>query len=113
MSKDGKTCYRPEIRYGSTVGGHPAKHPSTDNILQWCRQLFPTSTHGDATYSSSSSLNVGKGPVFWYNVGDESGYKWTDWSGHKWKDSNLDYSFSRSCNKQTLTGCIMTSVTCK
>jgi len=24
-SSDGKTCYNPEIRYGSTVGGHPAK----------------------------------------------------------------------------------------
>ena len=78
VSSDGKTCYNPEIRYGSTVGGHPGKH-SNNNILQWCQQLFPESTNGDATYSNSSSVNAGNGPLFWSKSGDEYGYHWADW----------------------------------
>ena len=112
-SEDGTICFNPEIRYGSTVGGRPTNSNSDNNILQWCQQLFPTSTHGDATYSSSSSLNVGKGPLFWYTGYDESGYKWCDWTDGKWKDSTLDATLTSSCNKRTLNGCIMTSVTCQ
>ena len=110
-SSDGKTCHNPEIRYGTTVGGHPIKD-AFNNILQWCQQLFPTSTNGDATYSSSSSLNVGKGALWWGTGYDESGSKWYDSSDGPWKDSTLDGSFS-DCNKQTLDYCIMTSVTCQ
>ena len=112
VSKDGNTCYQPEIRYGSTVGGYPGKHPSTDNILQWCKQLFPTSSHGTATYSNSRKLNIGK-PVFWQKGYDETGYKWADWNGGHWKDSTLDYSLRSSCNAGNLYGCRMTSVTCQ
>ena len=111
-SSDGKTCYNPEIRYGSTVGGHPGEHEN-NNISQWCQQLFPTSTHGDATYSSSSSLNVGNGALFWDSGFDESGHKWCDNQDGYWKDATLDYSFSDSCNETSLWGCIMTSVTCQ
>ena len=25
-SEDGRTCYNPTIRYGSTIGGHPTNH---------------------------------------------------------------------------------------
>ena len=112
VSKDGKTCYLPEIRYGSTVGGRPAKNGS-NNILQWCKQLFPTSTRGTATYSNSRKLNTGKGALFWYRGGDEKGVKWRDWASNNWKDSTLDYSLSSSCNKRSLSGCRMTSVTCQ
>ena len=113
VSKDGKTCYLPEIRYGSTVGGRPVKHPY-NNILQWCKQLFPTSTRGTATYSNSRKLNIGKGPVFWYNAGDENGYHWCGYAKWRWRDSTLrEYSLSDSCNRATLSGCIMTSVTCQ
>jgi len=110
VSKDGKTCYLPEIRYGSTVGGRPAKH-SNNNILQWCKQLFPTSTGGTATYSNSRKLNTGKGAVFWCNGHDESGYHWCDnWNG-VWKDSSLDEPLSKAC--YTYSHCRMTTVTCQ
>lgn len=111
-SSDGKTCYNPEIRYGSTVGGHPVKH-SNNNILQWCQQLFPTSIYGDATFSNSSSSNVGKGVIFWSTSYDEDGYKWADWRDGYWKDSTIDESFSNSCSKKNHWSCIMTSVTCQ
>ena len=111
VSKDGKTCYLPEIRYGSTVGGRPVKNRN-NNILQWCKQLFPTSTRGTATYSNSRKLNTGKGALFWYRGGDEKGVKWRDWASNNWKDSTLDYSLKSSCKKGSLYGCIMTSVTC-
>merc|ERR1712184_187793 len=104
-SSDGKTCYNPEIRYGSTVGGHPVKH-SNNNILQWCQQLFPTSIYGDATFSNSSSSNVGKGVIFWSTSYDEDGYKWADWRDGYWKDSTIDESFSNSCSKKNHWSCI-------
>ena len=104
VSKDGKTCYLPEIRYGSTVGGRPVAHPH-NNILQWCKQLFPTSTRGTATYSNSRKLNTGKGPVFWYRGYDESGYHWCDTTDFRWKDSTLDGSLRGDFR--------MTSVTCQ
>ena len=113
VSKDGKTCYLPEIRYGSTVGGRPVNRIFYSNhILQWCKQLFPTSTRGTATYSSSKKLNIGKGSLFWCNGYDESGYHWCDNNDGRWKDSSLDYSLSY-CNKESLTYCRMTSVTCQ
>ena len=113
VSKDGKTCYLPEIRYGSTVGGRPAKN-STNNILQWCKQLFPTSTRGTATYSKSRKLNTVKGPpLWWYKGYDENGYKWAYWYGSgKWKDQTRNHSLKSSC-QSNLTGCRMTSVTCQ
>ena len=111
VSKDGKTCYLPEIRYGSTVGGRPVKYP-TNNILQWCKQLFPTSTRGTATYSNSRKLNTGNGALNWRAGYDESGYKWIDWYAGMWKDSTLKYSLRNTC-QSNLTGCRMTSVTCQ
>ena len=110
VSKDGKTCYLPEIRYGSTVGGRPAKRSRYSNILQWCKQLFPTSTRGTATYSNSRKLNTGKGALFWYRGGDEKGVKWRDWASNNWKDSTLDFSLRSACNSGH---CRMTSVTCQ
>ena len=52
VSKDGRTCYNPTIRYGSTIGGRPALtvlHPES-YISDWCKQLFPSSIQGTATY---------------------------------------------------------------
>ena len=73
VSKDGRTCYNPTIRYGSTIGGHPVKHKLND-IDDWCRQLFPTSIKGIATYSTNYHIFV-KGALFWcptyYNTYDE------------------------------------------
>ena len=53
-SEDGRTCYYPTIRYGSTIGGNPYKH-GNNNILNWCLQLFPTSIKGIATYNNHTS----------------------------------------------------------
>ena len=40
VSQDGRTCYSPTIRYGTTYGGRSMNHP--DDITSWCQQLFPT-----------------------------------------------------------------------
>ena len=49
VSKDGRTCYNPTIRYGSTIGGKPggiAGGPGKGYVYgdstDWCRSLFPT-----------------------------------------------------------------------
>ena len=45
VSNDGRTCYNPEIRYGSTIGGKPGGTRDTggyEPTTEWCRQLFPT-----------------------------------------------------------------------
>ena len=102
ISNDGKTCYQPEIRYGSTIGGHPAKD-KRNNILQWCKQLFPASTRGTATYSSSSSLKGSPGPLFWNKGYDESGYKWCELgTDGYWRNKRLQGSINS----------VMTSVSC-
>ena len=41
VSNDGRTCYNPKIRYGSTIGGKPGEITQR-NIKEWCKQLFPT-----------------------------------------------------------------------
>ena len=63
-SEDGRTCYNPTIRYGSTTGGRPAKHPYND-IAGWCQQLFPTSIYGGtATYKLVKGNHKGWGDYF-------------------------------------------------
>ena len=45
VSNDGRTCYNPEIRYGSTIGGKPGGTRDItgyEPTTEWCRQLFPT-----------------------------------------------------------------------
>ena len=91
VSKDGRTCYNPTIRYGSTIGGHPAKHKLND-IDDWCRQLFPTSIKGIATYDTK--LTFVTGAVFWcsryHKTFDEKNAHWCDWLDGYWKDSALN-----------------------
>ena len=73
VSNNGWTCHYPEIRYGYTVGGKPGgtfefsrwgdwedgaggrlggKGRGEGGILEWCRQLFPTTSifRGTSTY---------------------------------------------------------------
>ena len=70
VSKDGRTCYNPTIRYGSTTGGYHAKHGSND-IAGWCQQLFPTSIYGGtATYIKVEGNH--KGGLFWCSIFDET-----------------------------------------
>ena len=50
VSNDGRTCYNPKIRYGSTIGGKPGEMTQS-YIKDWCKQLFQTSIiRGTATY---------------------------------------------------------------
>ena len=87
VSEDGQTCYNPTIRYGSTIGGYPTKY-GTNNILEWCKQLFPNSIHGIATYRNVKPKEY-IGSLFWCSKWDESNPHWCDWVDGKWKDSNL------------------------
>ena len=108
VSKDGRTCYNPTIRYGSTIGGHPVKHKLND-IDDWCRQLFPTTIKGQgiATYSTNYHILV-KGALFWcptyYTTFDEKNAHWCDWVDGYWKDSAL--------NSNGYGYLLMESVTC-
>ena len=43
VSNNGRTCHNPEIRYGNTVGGKPGGIPFGGD-LEWCKQLFPTTS---------------------------------------------------------------------
>ena len=90
-SEDGRTCYYPTIRYGSTIGGNPSKH-GNNNILNWCLQLFPTSIKGIATYDPL--LTFVTGAVFWcsryHKTFDEKNAHWCDWKDGYWKDSALN-----------------------
>ena len=104
VSEDGQTCYNPTIRYGSTIGGYPTKYVRTNNILEWCQQLFPKSTHGTATYSNVKPKEY-LGSLWWCSHWDESNPHWCDWSHGKWKDSNLH-------QYDVMPGPVMDSVTC-
>ena len=89
-SEDGRTCYSPTIRYGSTIGGHPTKHTNTI-IREWCQQLFPTLHYGDfsVTYSDIKPKNY-IGALFWCSKYDENNPHWCDWQDGNWKDSTLN-----------------------
>ena len=107
VSKDGRTCYNPTIKYGSTTGGSPGKHPFHD-IAGWCQQLFPTSIYGGtATYIKVEGNH--KGGLFWCSLYDETNPHWCDCADGKWKDSTLDARVS-SCGHSYL---LMDSVTCQ
>ena len=54
VSEDGRTCYNPTIKYGSTIGGYPAQNdPGQNDQLEWCQQLLFPTTIGTATYSNT------------------------------------------------------------
>ena len=88
VSEDGRTCYNPTIRYGSTIGGHPTNHGN--GISKWCKQLFPHSIviRGNATFSNIKPKNY-IGALFWCSKYDESNPHWCDWQDGNWKDSTL------------------------
>ena len=74
-SEDGRTCYNPTIRDGSMDGmdqyvGRPFNYWN-NRIHDWCRQLFPTSIKGNATYNSPQTFVTTA--VYWMDG--------------KWKDS--------------------------
>ena len=102
VSKDGRTCYNPTIRYGSTIGGTPAKHQN-NNILQWIQQLFPTAIICTATYNIEKKS--GHGALWWCQNYEEYVWHWCDWADGNWKDSGLGFYKSHYY--------VMDSVTCQ
>ena len=115
-SSDGKTCYNPQIRFGSTVGGRPVKSccysdvAHSETLLIWCKQMFPKAMKGTAVYSSDPSLNSGKGSVYW------SYHNRDPWSPHCSPRMWCDVRFEKEINcerSNNLHGCVMTSVTCE
>ena len=106
-SEDGRTCYYPTIRYGSTTGGRPAKHPKND-IAGWCQQLFPTSIYGGtATYNIKIERHMKS--LFWCSLYDEISPHWCDFQDGTWKDSTLGYATGGSTGHGNV---LMDSVTC-
>ena len=94
VSEDGRTCYNPSIKYGSTIGGYPTKHKN-NNYNQWCQQLFPMSnimrssvTYGKPKRGLKSTTN---GELFWCSKHDESVPHWCDSFDGVWKDSTLGH----------------------
>ena len=131
-SSDGKTCYNPQIRFGSTVGGRPVKSccysdvAHSETLLIWCKQMFPKAMKGTAVYSSDPSLNSGKGAVFWNNhIPNVPPFSascppsiwcqlqhYLDYRGY-WKDVTNPFKEDIPCDKTSKTYCVMTSITCE
>ena len=115
-SADGQTCYNPEIKYGSTVGGRPVvltercyrgiKNRSQET-LDWCKQLFPKTEQANLT-TNGRGLGRGEGFVSfdsprWPNI-------WFDTKDGVWKDTarvNGHFSSIIYCMKR------IESVTCQ
>ena len=34
-SEDGRTCYNPSIKYGSTIGGYPVQSGADEHLVTW------------------------------------------------------------------------------
>ncbi len=96
-SADGLTCYDPEIRYGTTQGGHPCVHTG-NNYTTWCQQL------GFSGYTTHTFSNINvTGKLFGCTSYDESTWHWCDWQDGSWLNSTLnstgqcDYINAISC----------------
>ena len=88
-SKDGRTCYHPQIKYGNTYGGRPANTPGSEAISSWCQQVFPTSTGGTVMYDHlDQNSTVG---LSWCSEYDEKNPHWCDSIAGFWKDTNWKY----------------------
>ena len=122
-SEDGRTCYKPTIRYGTAIGGRP-QYPNLGNYQPvyernvtktWCHQLFPEySMLSYQTYSSypnhysipNGGYECYNGWVAWCDFGDEQNPHWCAGKG-SWKDC-------QSCLQHSVGICTygMKSVTC-
>ena len=121
VSLDGKTCYKPEIRYGTTASGsRPIFYPKFINIPQWCKQLFPTSSSGTATYATDMASNANIPRKLFWGSGFNPGEKVPTWSlrasttNGAWKDTISGISHSSvKCKPLSKQDCVMSSVTCQ
>ena len=92
VSEDGRTCYNPTIKYGSSISGYPTKdNVNKNNYKLWCQQLFPTSNimKSSVTYTKNTLQNLKPKTteLFWCSKFDESVPHWCDRLTGYWKDS--------------------------
>ena len=110
VSVDGRTCYNPSIKYGSTIGGIPNKH--WQNVYkEWCQQLFPTSNimKSSVTYHNYIYPNKPKnliGVLYWCSHSDESVPHWCDFKDGFWRNQQLGPYFYHGLH-------IVVSLTCQ
>ena len=101
VSRDGLTCYNPEIKYGSLKGGIPTKHEN-NNYTEWCRQLGFAGYSGKVEYGTRT-VTKPKGNLFWCSIYDEEKPHWCDWEDGNWYSQELNYQNNSNC---------ITSITC-
>ena len=94
VSGDGRTCYNPTIKYGSTIGGYPTKHKN-NNYKQWCQQLFPKKTIISSSvtfFSTNWKPSNFVGGLFWCSTYDENRPHWCAMSGGYWLNRQLSWN---------------------
>ena len=84
---------------------------------QWCKQLFPTSSTGTATYATDGASNANIPRKLFWGSGFNPGEMVPTWScrcGHPvpWKDKNNISPSSVNCQPLSKQDCVMSSVTC-
>ena len=97
VSEDGRTCYNPEIRYGSYthtygIGGYvAASYNNNNHYLQWCKQLFPKSNiiRSSVTTSNNKPPNY-RGALNWCYGYDENRYHWCAMYSGTWLNRQLN-----------------------
>ena len=101
VSEDGRTCYNPEIRYGTYtytygIGGYvysPYLNSNNNIHLQWCRQLFPKSNIISSRITSSYTKPYNyRGGLNWCMGYDENRYHWCAMSGGYWLNRQLSWN---------------------
>ena len=87
---------------------------------QWCKQLFPTSSSGTATYATDGASNADIPRKLFWGSGFNPGEKVPTWSCRSnvcnkgaWKDTNVISDSSVKCQPLSKQDCVMSSVTCQ
>ena len=87
-------CFKPQIRYGSTVGGRPVVDDrynlacqndtlTSQHLLSWCKSLFPGTLWPIWLTYHTNELGPGEGFVMTNGNG-----VWYDVKAGDWKDSD-------------------------
>ena len=103
------------------MGSRPIFYPGVyTNIPQWCKQLFPTSSSGTATYATDEVSNANIPRKLFWGSGFNPGEKVPTWSlrasttNGAWKDTISGISHSSvKCQPLSKQDCVMSSVTCQ
>ena len=87
---------------------------------QWCKQLFPTSSSGTATYATDGASNANIPRKLFWGSGFNPGEKVPTWNLRSdccpphttWKDTNKTTNGAK-CQPSSKQDCVMSSVTCQ